>query len=149
MAFTMIWAYFSFSQMLIIWSGNLPEEVGFFVDRIGPVEAGVDRARRAALLPAFRPPALARHQAQQQRRCRGSPILMLVASWLDLYWYIAATLHPELGAAALARPRCCLSLWWASGPGCSSATSPSVRCCRSTILSCRSPRRETAHEPAH
>ena len=34
LAFVMLWAYFSFSQFLIIWSGNLPEEIPFFVDRL-------------------------------------------------------------------------------------------------------------------
>src|SRR5262249_2556940 len=28
-AFNMLWAYFAFSQLLIIWSGNLPEEISF------------------------------------------------------------------------------------------------------------------------
>jgi hypothetical protein len=26
----MLWAYFGFSQLLIIWSGNLPEEISFY-----------------------------------------------------------------------------------------------------------------------
>ena len=34
LAFTMLWAYFALSQFLIIWSGNLPEEIGFFHDRL-------------------------------------------------------------------------------------------------------------------
>jgi hypothetical protein len=29
----MLWAYFSFSQYLIIWSGNLPEEITWYVRR--------------------------------------------------------------------------------------------------------------------
>ena len=33
LAFTMIWAYFSLSQYLIIWSGNLPEEIGYYITR--------------------------------------------------------------------------------------------------------------------
>lgn len=32
--FTMIWAYFSFSQFLIIWSGNLPEFIPFYLKRL-------------------------------------------------------------------------------------------------------------------
>jgi hypothetical protein len=37
LAFVMLWAYFSFSQFLIIWGGNLPEEVGWYVERFrGP-----------------------------------------------------------------------------------------------------------------
>ena len=35
MAFVMLWAYVSFSQFLIIWSGNLPEETPWYLARIG------------------------------------------------------------------------------------------------------------------
>lgn len=36
-AFTMLWAYFSVSQLLIIWSANLPEEIPFYLERLhGP-----------------------------------------------------------------------------------------------------------------
>ena len=34
LAFTMVWAYFNFSQWLIIWAGNLPEEIPWFFRRI-------------------------------------------------------------------------------------------------------------------
>jgi len=34
LAFVMLWAYFSFSQFLIIWAGNLPEEIPFFLARL-------------------------------------------------------------------------------------------------------------------
>ena len=33
-AFNMLWAYFSFSQLLIIWSGNQPEEITFYKSRL-------------------------------------------------------------------------------------------------------------------
>ncbi len=36
-AFNMLWAYFSFSQLLIIWAGNQPEEITFYKSRLnGP-----------------------------------------------------------------------------------------------------------------
>ena len=36
-AFVMLWAYFSLSQLLIIWSANLPEEIPFYLERLhGP-----------------------------------------------------------------------------------------------------------------
>ena len=34
LAFLMLWAYFAFSQLLIIWSGNLPEEITFYLTRL-------------------------------------------------------------------------------------------------------------------
>jgi hypothetical protein len=34
LTFIMLWAYFSFSQWLIIWAGNLPSEITFFLRRL-------------------------------------------------------------------------------------------------------------------
>jgi len=34
LAFLMLWAYFGFSQFLIVWSGNLPEEIPWYVRRL-------------------------------------------------------------------------------------------------------------------
>lgn len=34
LAFVMLWAYFSFSQFLIIWAGNLPDEIPFYLARL-------------------------------------------------------------------------------------------------------------------
>ena len=33
----MVWAYFAFSQLLIIWSGNLPEEIPWYLERFSGV----------------------------------------------------------------------------------------------------------------
>jgi hypothetical protein len=36
-AFVLLWAYFSVSQLIIVWSGNLPEEIPFYIVRFnGP-----------------------------------------------------------------------------------------------------------------
>ncbi|GIW40244.1 MAG: hypothetical protein KatS3mg076_0821 [Candidatus Binatia bacterium] len=34
LAFVMIWAYFAYSQFLVIWSGNLPEEISWYEKRL-------------------------------------------------------------------------------------------------------------------
>ena len=34
LAFVMLWAYFNVSQLLIIWSANLPEEVPWYIERL-------------------------------------------------------------------------------------------------------------------
>jgi hypothetical protein len=34
LALVMLWAYFSFSQFLIIWAGNLPEEIPYYLRRL-------------------------------------------------------------------------------------------------------------------
>lgn len=33
LALVMLWSYFAYSQYLIIWSGNLPEEIGYYITR--------------------------------------------------------------------------------------------------------------------
>jgi hypothetical protein len=35
LAFVMVWAYLSFSQFLIVWSANLPEEIPWYIRRLG------------------------------------------------------------------------------------------------------------------
>jgi hypothetical protein len=34
LAFVMLWAYLAFSQFLIIWAGNLPEEIPWYIERM-------------------------------------------------------------------------------------------------------------------
>ena len=67
LALVMVWAYFSFSQFLIIWAGNLPEEIPWYLS--ASTAAGryvalalVCRPLRAAVRAA----ALARSEAQFQ-----------------------------------------------------------------------------------
>ena len=61
----MVWAYFSFSQFLIIWSGNLAEEIPWYLERL---QGGWQYIGLAlVLLPlraAVRAAALARSEAQ-------------------------------------------------------------------------------------
>ena len=40
LAFTMLWAYFNVSQLIIIWSGNLPEEIPWYLERLNSKEWG-------------------------------------------------------------------------------------------------------------
>lgn len=44
LALTMLWTYFSVSQLLIIWSGNLPEEIPWFLRRMRGGWGGVSIA---------------------------------------------------------------------------------------------------------
>ena len=64
LAFVMLYAYFSFSQFLIIWAGNLPEEIPYYLERLRnnwePVTL-VSRLR--ALRPAVLRAAVARPEA--------------------------------------------------------------------------------------
>src|SRR6266436_4920085 len=96
-AFNMLWAYFSFSQLLIIWSGNQPEEITFYKSRLfggwGVVAVGV------LLLHFFLPfLVLLSHDVKRNKR-----LIPVVAAWmiamrvLDLYWLT----RPEFTRMAL------------------------------------------------
>ncbi len=64
-AFVMIWAYFAFSQYLIIWSGNLPEEITWYVTRLQNGWQWFDRAGGAAVRGAVPVAHAAQLQLQQ------------------------------------------------------------------------------------
>ena len=67
LAFVMLFAYFSFSQWLIIWSGNLPDEISWYLHRIrggwGWVILGIILLPLCAAVCAA---ALARAQARRK-----------------------------------------------------------------------------------
>ncbi|HEX4963852.1 MAG TPA: hypothetical protein VF173_23710 [Thermoanaerobaculia bacterium] len=87
-AFVMLWAYFSFSQFLIIWAGNLPEEISFYLPRMrgawGIVFLAI--ALFHFLLPFLL--LLSRDLKRDGRRLVGVAVLMLVMRWVDLVWQV-------------------------------------------------------------
>jgi hypothetical protein len=72
-AFNMLWAYFAFSQLLIIWSGNQPEEITFYRSRLNG-QWGVVAV--IVLLFSFAIPFLLLLSRDVKR----------TASLVDLYW---------------------------------------------------------------
>ena len=96
LTFVMLWAYFSFSQWLIIWAGNLPEEISWFVRRLTGWWGLV-----GLFLAAFHfaVPFVLLLSRQFKRNVR---TLVWLAVWLmfmrlvDLFWMIEPTFHPQL-----------------------------------------------------
>ena len=89
LAFTMLWAYLSFSQFLIIWSGNLPEEIPWYIARIRGSWGAV-----AILLVVghfFLPFALLLSAGIKKRSglLAKVAIFILVMRLIDLIWYVA------------------------------------------------------------
>jgi hypothetical protein len=89
LAFVMLWAYVSFSQFLIIWSGNLPEEIPWYLKRIGPAWQGL--ALVLVLFHFAAPFVVLLVRGSKQN----APVLaklaggLLVMRFLDVYWQIA------------------------------------------------------------
>ena len=92
LAFTLFWSYTSFSQLLIIWIGNLPEEIPFYLRRSNDtgwwyVSAGLIVFHFAVpfLLLLFRDIKL--HVV----RLRIMAIYLLVVCAVDVTWWIEPT----------------------------------------------------------
>ena len=92
-AFVMLWAYFSFSQFLIIWAGNLPEEISFYLPRMRGAWGGLFLAIVLFhfLLPFLL--LLSRDLKRNASRLVFVAALMLVMRWLELVWQVEPAFH--------------------------------------------------------
>jgi len=96
-AFNMLWAYFGFSQLLIIWSGNQPEEISFYRSRL---YGGWGVVAVMVLVLHFFVPFFALLSRDLKRN---KSLLPKIAMWLiamrclDLYWLT----RPEFTSGAL------------------------------------------------
>jgi len=87
-ALVLLWSYLELSQFLIIWSGNLPEEIPWYPGAdAGRLAVRVCRGGGGPLPAAVPDPALARHQAAAAR-ARGCAIGIVVMRFVDVYWLI-------------------------------------------------------------
>ncbi len=89
LAFVMLWAYFSFSQFLIVWSGNLPEEIQWYLPRL---RGGWGAIALVVVIFHFGFPFLLLLSASLKRNARKLMILsvlILLMRVIDLFWMIA------------------------------------------------------------
>lgn len=89
LAFIMLWAYFSFSQFLIIWAGNLPEEIPWYVRRLnGPWKwVGLMLVLFHFALPFVM--LLSRDLKRNGRLLAMVAIAVIIMRMVDLFWLIA------------------------------------------------------------
>jgi hypothetical protein len=117
LAFTMLWAYFALSQFLILWSGNLPEEICFFHDRL---TGGWGSVSLALALFHFAVPfvfLLSRGLKRDLGKLVWVAVLLLFMRWVDLFWLVSPNFHPgklSLHWLDLTTPVALLGIWlWA------------------------------------
>lgn len=96
LAFTMLWAYMSLSQFLIIWSGNLPEEVVWYQER---TRGNWSVLPAFLAIFAFATPFFLLLLRSTKRRPQ---VLARVAAWIifvqlvHIFWLVAPTFHAGL-----------------------------------------------------
>ena len=94
-AFTVFWAYIAYSQYMLIWYANLPEETIFFIPR---VTGSWTYVSAALLLFKFVVPFLAllsRRAKRDPNMLKAVAILILIMQYVDLHWLIFPNLNAE------------------------------------------------------
>ncbi len=88
LALVMVWAYFSFSQFLIIWAGNLPEEIPWYIARLNH---GWQYVALALVFGHFALPfalLLSRDLKRNFKLLGSIAVFILLMRFVDLYWLI-------------------------------------------------------------
>jgi hypothetical protein len=96
LAFIMVWAYFNFSQWLIIWAGNLPAEITFYLKRLN---GGWGWIGLILVLFHFAIPfaiLLSRPFKRDIRKLVWVAVLLLGMGYVDLFWIIEPNFSTNL-----------------------------------------------------
>ena len=96
LAFTMVWAYFSFSQWLIIWAGNLPSEITYYIRRIN---GGWGYVGLFVVIFHFAVPfaiLLSRPFKRNIYKLVWLAAWMMLMRWVDLFWIIEPSFSKTL-----------------------------------------------------
>ena len=95
LTFVMLWAYFSFSQWLIIWEANKADEITFYLPR---VHHGWNLVGFLLMIFHFAVPfalLLSRDLKANPRLLAALAGWLILMRWLDLFWVIEPNFHKE------------------------------------------------------
>ncbi|MBX3179755.1 MAG: hypothetical protein KF886_20570 [Candidatus Hydrogenedentes bacterium] len=103
LGFTIFWSYLSFSPFLIIWNGNLPEEIGWYLHRGGSLTiVTVFLIVFVWFVPMWR--LLMRQNKTNPLKLRKIAIYILATRFVDMYWNIVPSFennHATINIATL------------------------------------------------
>jgi hypothetical protein len=94
-AFTVFWAYCAFSQYMLIWYGNLPEETVWFKDRL---TGGWEFSQYVLIFGHFLIPfgvLMARAAKRNYTILAVMAVWLLVMHYFDLYWIVMPFHQPN------------------------------------------------------
>ncbi len=94
LAFVMLWAYFALSQFLIMWSGNLPEEIPWYIHRMrgGWQYVGIFVIIFHFVLPFI--VLLSRDVKRHPRALATVASVLIVIRFVDLFWFVRPSMEP-------------------------------------------------------
>jgi len=94
-AFTAFWAYIGFSQFFLIWYGNLPEETIWYKARLEGSWQTVSLFLMAGHFVAPFLYLMGRTVKRKGTTLAIGGVWLLFMHFVDLYWQVMPTLHPE------------------------------------------------------
>ena len=115
LAFTMLWTYVSFSQFLIIWFGDLPEEVVYYTRRNA---LGWEWLALLLVSLHFAVPFLLLLSGDVKSRARLLGMIafgLLVMRWFDVVWHVEPAFGPSRPEYLLLHAAIALAIgviWW-------------------------------------
>ncbi len=116
LALVMVWAYFSFSQFLIIWSGNLPEEITWYLARLA---GGWQYFALVLVFGHFALPfalLLSRDLKRNFKLLASIAVFILLMRFIDVFWLVAPDFRKDQFGVSwldLAAPMGICGLWLA------------------------------------
>lgn len=133
-AFIVFWTYIAYSQYMLIWYGNIPEETQWYLKR---QSNGWEWVSLVLLMAHFVVPFLALLSRVPKRRpgvLAAAAIWALAVHWLDVYWLAMPELSPGTVRFGGLEVLCLVGL----GAALVAGTVQQLR--RGTLIPCRDPR---------
>ncbi|MGI8469299.1 MAG: hypothetical protein ACR2N3_12690 [Pyrinomonadaceae bacterium] len=98
LTFVMLWAYCAFSQYLLIWSGNLRDEITWYLPRVAGFWGWVALGLIAFhfFVPFFL--LLSRDLKENRKTLLGISLFLLLLRFVDVCWLIKPAFAPEIFA---------------------------------------------------
>lgn len=93
--FIFFWGYIAFSQYMLIWYGNIPEETQWYLRRQTGEWVSVSIALLFGHFLIPFPGLMSRHIKRRRPTLAFWAAFMLVMHWLDLYWLVMPSLDGE------------------------------------------------------
>lgn len=96
LTFILFWAYIAYAQLIVIWSGDLPAEVSWYVARLGGGWTVVDAL---LVIGHFVVPFVALLLWGVKRSARAMGVLalwLLAMHYVDVYWLVLPSLMPRV-----------------------------------------------------
>ena len=94
LAFVMMWAYLAVSQLIVIWSGNLPKEIGWYLHRVagGWKAVAIGLGLFHFFVPFF--VLLSREAKESVRLLRIVALAVLAVHMVEMWWQVEPSMQP-------------------------------------------------------